>query len=53
MDKEEMKKKREDAARITQERAEQERAERATKRREAEKFYIKQQMKACLIILLI
>ena len=53
VDKEEMKKKREDAARITQERAEQERAERATKRREAEKFSIKQQMKACLIVLLI
>ena len=48
-----MKKKREDAVRITQERAEQERAERATKRREAEKFSIKQQMKACLIVLLI
>ena len=40
-----MKKKREDAVRIAQERAEQEQAERATKRREAEKFSIMQQMK--------
>ena len=48
-----MKKKREDAVRIAQERAEQEQAERATKRREAEKFSIKQQMKVYKIIIYI
>lgn len=45
MDKEEMKKKREDAVRLAQEKAEQEQAERNTKKREAEKYSIKQQMK--------
>ena len=45
---EEMKKKREDVVRIAQEKAEQEQVERATKRREAEKFSIKQQMKVAM-----
>ena len=40
-----MKKKREDAVRLAQEKAEQEQAERNTKNREAEKYSIKQQMK--------
>ena len=48
VDKEGMKKKREEAVKVAQEKAEQEQAERATKRRDAEKFSIKQQMKACL-----
>ena len=43
-----MKKKREEAVKVAQEKAEQEQAERATKRRDAEKFSIKQQMKARL-----
>ena len=43
-----MKKKREDVVRIAQEKAEQEQVERATKRREAEKFSIKQQMKVAM-----
>ena len=45
VDKEEMKKKREDAVRLAQEKAEQEQAERNTKKKEAEKYSIKQQMK--------
>ena len=48
VDKEGMKKKREEAVKVAQERAEQEQAERATKRRDAEKFSIKQEMKVCL-----
>ena len=40
-----MKKKREDAVRLAQEKAEQEQAERNTKKREVEKYSIKQQMK--------
>ena len=48
VDKEGMKKKREEAVKVAQERAEQEQTERATKRRDAEKFSIKQQMKVCL-----
>ena len=40
-----MKKKRKEFVRIAQEKAEQEQVERATKRRQAEKFSIKQQMK--------
>jgi len=38
VDKEEMKKKREEAVKIVQEKAEQEQVEKATKRREAENF---------------
>ena len=43
-----MKKKREEALKVAQEKAEQEQTERATKRRDTEKFSIKQQMKVCL-----
>lgn len=50
MDKEEMKKKREEAVKVAQQKAEQEQVERATKRRDAEKFSIKQQMKACAVL---
>ena len=46
-----MKKKREEAVKVAQEKAEHEQTERATKRRDAEKFSIKQQMKACPIVL--
>ena len=42
-----MKKKREEAVKVSQEKTEQEQAERATKKRDAEKFSIKEQMKAC------
>ena len=45
-----MKKKREEAVKVAQEKAEQEQTERATKRRDAEKFSIKQQMKVYLDI---
>ena len=44
-----MKRKREDAVKIAQEKAQHEQIERATKRREAEKFSIKQQMKVSLL----
>ena len=46
-----MKKKREEAVKVAQEKAEQEQVERATKKRDAEKFSVKQQMKVCLIII--
>ena len=44
VDKEEMRRKREDVVKAVQEKMEQEQMERATKKREAEKLAIKQQM---------
>ena len=44
-----MKKKREEAVKIAQEKAEQEQTEIATKKREAEKFSIRQQMKVFVV----
>ena len=46
-----MKKKREEAVKVAQEEAKQEQVEKATKKRDAEKFSIKQQMKVCPIII--
>ena len=46
-----MQKKREEAVKVAQEKAEHEQTQRATKRRDAEKFSIKQQMKVCSVVL--